>query len=542
MPNTSLEYSPSQAALTSLAAGTGAWGGIQALNTLDLAFGLPHKLKNVNKAINELEQLAKSRKQKDLSLAAKAILKEKGSVESIYKLRDALEAAINSPKKDLLGGITQQGHSILHNNLLGNRLTERIINNSLREKIFPSKVNAVMGNFCPIGRRAILAGTLALLGASLGGLRKKTASSDSSNYDISYSIPQAIGVGGATGTVGLSSVLLSNEIGKRKLLKDLSDKAKSRSISNKDYNKLLHLLRQKYGLYTSDITGYGAEEVRKSLPYEKLSKKFNDKVRTILGFTSPKTNLPIKAKNKFIEGILKRTTPLTTLIGISTLLGGLSFNKKASSTYSFDPENAVKGFALGAGGTAMANEIIGDYIPAVAAYNKFDKIYVPDLLVYPFSIDPKSGKLNIDMQAFRNLSRKAKLYNSLMHSKDLNEIAKAKSKNDAKKIFYKYFNLSDKELKQLKKRIKASDFISDYFKGDYGVLNPIKNIVSRNKDKNIIVNKLNNLIKNPNNLESKSYAQQFFNPKYMKLKNKLVYLMGILGAAGFGLNKFKDKS
>lgn len=393
-----------------------------------------------------------------------------------------------------------------------------------------------MGNFCPIGRRAILAGTLALLGASLGGLRKKTASS---NYDISYSIPQAIGVGGATGTVGLGSVLLSNEIGKRKLLKDLSEKAKSRSISIKDYNKLIHLLRQKYGLYTSDITGYGAEEVRKSLPYEKLSKKFNDKVRTILGFTSPKTNLPIKAKNKFIEGILKRTTPLTTLIGISTLLGGLSFNKKASSsTYSFDPENAVKGFALGAGGTAMANELIGDYIPAVAAHNKFDKIY----LDYPFSVDPKSGKLNIDMQAFRNLSRKAKLYNSLMFSEDLNEIAKAKSKNDVKNVFYKYFNLSDKELNQLKKRIKASDFISDYFKGDYGILNPIKNIISRNKDKNIIINKLNNLIKNPNNLELKSYAQQFFNPKYMKLKNKLVYLMGILGAAGFGLNKFKNKS
>lgn len=97
--NTSLEYSPSQAALTSLAAGTGTWGGIQALNTLDLAFGLPYKLKKVNKAINELEQLAKSRKQKDLSLAAKAILKEKDSVESIYKLRDALEAAIKSPKK-----------------------------------------------------------------------------------------------------------------------------------------------------------------------------------------------------------------------------------------------------------------------------------------------------------------------------------------------------------------------------------------------------------------------------------------------------------
>lgn len=539
MSNTSLEYSPSQAALTSLAAGTGAWGGIQALNTLDLAFGLPNKLKNVNKAINELEQLAKSRKQKDLSLAAKTILKEKGSIDSIYKLRDALKAAINSPKKNLLGGITQQGHSILHNNLLGNRLTERIINNSLREKIFPKKVNAAMGNFCPIGRRAILAGTLALLGASLGGLRKKAAFSDSSNYDISYSIPQAIGVGGATGTVGLGSVLLSNEIGKRKLLKDLSEKAKSRSISIKDYNKLLHLLRQKYGLYTSDIIGYEAEEVRKSLPYEKLSKKFNDKVRTILGFTSPKTKLPIKAKNKFIEGILKRTTPLTTLIGISTLLGGLSLNKKASSsTYSFDPENAVKGFALGAGGTAMANELIGDYLPAVATHNKFDKIF----LDHPFSVDPKSGKLNIDMQAFRNLSRKAQFYNSLMPSEDLNEIAKAKSKNDAKNIFYKYFNLSDKELNRLKKRVKASDFISDYFKGDYGILNPIKNIVSRNKDKNIIVNKLNNLIKNPNNLESKSYAQQFFNPKYMKLKNKLVYLMGILGAAGFGLNKLKDKS
>ena len=539
MSNTSLEYSPSQAALTSLAAGTGAWGGIQALNTLDLAFGLPNKLKNVNKAINELEQLAKSRKQKDLSLAAKTILKEKGSIDSIYKLRDALKAAINSPKKNLFGGITQQGHSILHNNLLGNRLTERIINNSLREKIFPKKVNAAMGNFCPIGRRAILAGTLALLGASLGGLRKKAAFSDSSNYDISYSIPQAIGVGGATGTVGLGSVLLSNEIGKRKLLKDLSEKAKSRSISIKDYNKLLHLLRQKYGLYTSDIIGYEAEEVRKSLPYEKLSKKFNDKVRTILGFTSPKTKLPIKAKNKFIEGILKRTTPLTTLIGISTLLGGLSLNKKASSsTYSFDPENAVKGFALGAGGTAMANELIGDYLPAVATHNKFDKIF----LDHPFSVDPKSGKLNIDMQAFRNLSRKAQFYNSLMPSEDLNEIAKAKSKNDAKNIFYKYFNLSDKELNRLKKRVKASDFISDYFKGDYGILNPIKNIVSRNKDKNIIVNKLNNLIKNPNNLESKSYAQQFFNPKYMKLKNKLVYLMGILGAAGFGLNKLKDKS
>ena len=138
----SIEYSPSQAAFSSLAAGTGTYGGIQLLNTLDLAFGLPRKLKNVNKAIETLENISKSNTKGDLSYVTKLLLKSKDDLSNLYKLRDELTSAINSQRKDLIGGLTQQGHSILHNNLLGNKLTERIINNSLRNKIFPSKLNS----------------------------------------------------------------------------------------------------------------------------------------------------------------------------------------------------------------------------------------------------------------------------------------------------------------------------------------------------------------------------------------------------------------
>lgn len=542
----SIEYSPSQAAFSSLAAGAGTYGGIQLLNTLDLAFGLPRKLKNVNKAITTLENISKSNTKGDLSYVAKLLLKSKDDLSNLYKLRDELTSAINSQRKDLIGGITQQGHSILHNNLLGNKLTERIINNSLRNKIFPSKLNACMGNYCPIGRRAILAGTLALLGASLGGLRKKKASY--SDISISYDIPKAINAGGTAGAVGLGTVLLSNELGKRKLFEDLFNKAKTKSLSEKDVNKLLRLIAQKSGVYNSDITGYAEEQIRKSLPYERFSKSFNDNIRSALGFISPKTKLPVKAKNKLVESILKRTTPLTAFIGLSTLLGGLSLKKQASTNqYNFDPLNIAKGFALGAGGASMANEIIGDYIPAVINHNLLDKIYLPSHPYYPYSIDNTTGKLNVDMNKFKKLTRLANMVNSNMSSALPEDLAEAKTLRDAKNLFYSTFNLPKKHIASLEKNINKLETANEYLKGSYGALNPIINILEKaSKTNNNIKSKFFSFIvdklKDPKNLKTKSYAQQFFNPKYMRTKTKLVYLMGLLGSLmSAGINTDKTK-
>ena len=537
----SIEYSPSQAALSASIAGAGAYGGIQGLNTLDLAFGLPKKLKSLNKSIAELENIAKSKTKGDLSYAAKLLLRSKDNLSNPYELRKALISAISSPRKDLIGGITQQGHSILHNNLLGNKLTERIINNSLRNKIFPSKLNACIGNYCPIGRRAILAGTLALLGASLGGLRKKEASSENSNF---YNIPKAINSGGTAGIIGSGGVLLSNELGQRKLFKDLFNKAKSKSLSEKEVNKLLRLFSQKSGIYDSDIAGYAAEQIRKSLPYERFSKSFNDSIRSNLGFINPKTKLPIKAKNRFIESLLKRTTPLTTFIGLSTLLGGLSLNKQASdSNASYNPLDSAKGFALGAGGTAMANEIIGDYIPAVINHKLLSKIYLPSHPYYPYSIDKTTGKLNVDMNKFKKLTRIAKSINSNIDSGLPKDLAEAKTLRDAKNLFYNTFNLPKSYISSLERDINKLEAANKYFKGSYGLLNPIINTLKKtpktnNSVKDKTLNVLINAFKDPKGLETKSYAKQFFNPKYMRTRTKLVYLMGLLGALGLGSSNY----
>lgn len=392
-----------------------------------IPFGLKHKINNLEKEINAFDNFLESKeyikhlknkgfnskfeKVKDAYNGSKLHSKLFESSEVIQSKRDLL-----SSLKDLFQGKTktimlkEQGSNEAVNSLLGNRITSKLIGNKQRH-LLPGGVTYRLGFYCPVGRRTILSGLLATLGLTAGGLSLKNDNKKEASLADNISIGDAIGgagIGAATTASGLGILNKLDERNQVKALKDiLSDPKASitklkKVISSRKFDALASQIPELTGKININFAPSGATwgldksraELEKSLKGNVFSDKINNAilnnsiVKKILNskLISDKPNkyLLSRSPKDLINSIAKRVarpTPLSALLGAGLLLPEYNniFSKKLASTESNKSSinytlpgilsGATKGAIIGGGGTAMANELLGDYFPAIVGAN-----------------------------------------------------------------------------------------------------------------------------------------------------------------------------
>ncbi len=413
-----LTYSPAQGAI-----GGGLGFGlptvlIDGLNAIDKKFLLPQRLKDLDNVDPKFKNTRFGDYLKSIGFNKEEIKSIKNKIgeyrfekrnwlfDNPEKLYDDLVKEFKvyvDPKSNsqlfnqLTTGGSQQGNYVSNNNMLGNKLSNKIFNKRLREFLFPGKIGNTIGGYCPMGRRVGLGLLLGGIGATLGGLKFASENEQPNTNDSSYSLAikpaRGILAGGATTGGILGTQALANKLSEKSLIdkfinnpKSLKGLAASDLMFARQYSANKKFYPELIGDISADDYGRGVFEDR--LKGNELSNKFNKFLNKHLDkFITSK-----KVKGNGLYKVFKNNMLRPGMLGgiLAALLGSVAIVKNASASESpeFDNTNTNKssfsllnslfGAGAGASGTYATNNILMNYLPTVKNLDSFEaKLNLP---------------------------------------------------------------------------------------------------------------------------------------------------------------------
>lgn len=315
--------------------------------------------------------------------------------EFISKAKDSKE--LNSKEPYLKFQTTETGSHPYNNNLLGNRITDKLIGNRSRERLIPI-LSDKFGMWCAVGRRYRLAAALGIPATALGGL-KYVKNEDLQNPTIAKLIQPAsyalagstLGIGGAEATrVGLN--ILSTKSTAKEILKELNKKSRLSADDKVLGNIALKNLVNK--LPTALFAFDTGEEVTNKFESRLLGNKLWDKFQNKL--VGKKLEKVIKDLGPLADINRNKKVRLLRLLNPSVLSGlglgslGLGFGiyknkdikKKASSKEEASDKNLLESIAVGGtlggiggkGAVEINKDIFGTWLPEMLIANRNKKL------------------------------------------------------------------------------------------------------------------------------------------------------------------------